>query len=309
MTARRVLRAPATVARAGSIRLRSRGWPDRSRLFVVGDTLGWALDDEAAYVSAVARRAGYLLAAPAWARFAAAPGRLPHEPLCGPRPDLDGLVPPRSVSRTSTAGPGHLGSPSSTARSRRSAAIPRGSRACRSPTGRWRRPCLVPGSIRRACTASRSASSSTASRRATPSCGGRPAELLGLPPDAFLVGSFQKDGVGLRDGLEPKSIKAPDVLVEALDLARREIGGLVVLLTGSRARLRTAGARAAWCALRPPAPSRSRRADGRVPRSRCVRRGLSAGGRAEERARVAWRPASHSSRAVPGRPPTSWSTG
>src|SRR5512144_2092609 len=70
MTVRRVLRAPAAVARAGSVRLRTRSWPDRSRLFVVGDALGWALDDEAAYVSGVARRAGYLVAPPVWARFA-----------------------------------------------------------------------------------------------------------------------------------------------------------------------------------------------------------------------------------------------
>jgi glycosyltransferase involved in cell wall biosynthesis len=55
---------------------------------------------------------------------------------------------------------------------------------------------------------------------------------LGLPDDAFVVGSFQKDGVGMEDGLEPKTIKAPDVLVEALDQAHTEIGELVVLLTG-----------------------------------------------------------------------------
>jgi len=55
---------------------------------------------------------------------------------------------------------------------------------------------------------------------------------LGLPRDAFVVGSFQKDGVGMGDGNEPKTIKGPDVLVEALDAARGELGELVVLLTG-----------------------------------------------------------------------------
>jgi glycosyltransferase involved in cell wall biosynthesis len=55
---------------------------------------------------------------------------------------------------------------------------------------------------------------------------------LGIADGAFVVGSFQKDGVGLGDGLEPKLVKGPDVLVEALALAHARIDGLVVLLTG-----------------------------------------------------------------------------
>jgi glycosyltransferase involved in cell wall biosynthesis len=53
-----------------------------------------------------------------------------------------------------------------------------------------------------------------------------------LPESAFVVGSFQKDGVGWGDGLEPKLIKGPDVLVEAAARAHAEIPELVVLLTG-----------------------------------------------------------------------------
>ena len=55
--------------RQAAIGRRTRDWPDRSRLFVLGDELGWALDDEAAYVTAVAREAGYALGPPSWARF------------------------------------------------------------------------------------------------------------------------------------------------------------------------------------------------------------------------------------------------
>ena len=55
---------------------------------------------------------------------------------------------------------------------------------------------------------------------------------FGLPESAFVVGSFQKDGVGWGDGLEPKLIKGPDVLVEAIARAHQEIPELVVLLTG-----------------------------------------------------------------------------
>jgi glycosyltransferase involved in cell wall biosynthesis len=55
---------------------------------------------------------------------------------------------------------------------------------------------------------------------------------LGLPEQAFVVGSFQKDGVGWRDGDEPKLIKGPDVLVEALRLLRERRPELHVLLSG-----------------------------------------------------------------------------
>ena len=55
---------------------------------------------------------------------------------------------------------------------------------------------------------------------------------LGLPETAFVVGSTLKDGVGFREGLEPKAIKGPDVLLEALERARSRIPELYVLLTG-----------------------------------------------------------------------------
>jgi glycosyltransferase involved in cell wall biosynthesis len=53
-----------------------------------------------------------------------------------------------------------------------------------------------------------------------------------LPESAFVVGSFQKDGVGWGEGLEPKLIKGPDVLVAAVARAREQVPELVVLLTG-----------------------------------------------------------------------------
>lgn len=55
---------------------------------------------------------------------------------------------------------------------------------------------------------------------------------LGLPGDAFVVGSFHKDGVGFDDGREPKAIKGPDVLLEALRLLKDRVPELHVLLTG-----------------------------------------------------------------------------
>jgi glycosyltransferase involved in cell wall biosynthesis len=55
---------------------------------------------------------------------------------------------------------------------------------------------------------------------------------LGLPETAFVVGSFQKDGVGWDEGLEPKLVKGPDVFVVALEWLRTYAPELHVLLTG-----------------------------------------------------------------------------
>jgi glycosyltransferase involved in cell wall biosynthesis len=55
---------------------------------------------------------------------------------------------------------------------------------------------------------------------------------LGLPESAFVVGSFQKDGVGWGEGLEPKLIKGPDVLLSVAELLRARIPELAFLLTG-----------------------------------------------------------------------------
>jgi glycosyltransferase involved in cell wall biosynthesis len=57
-------------------------------------------------------------------------------------------------------------------------------------------------------------------------------QALGIPQDAFVVGSFQKDGNGWGDGFEPKPIKGPDVFLRVIDAVRDRIPGLMVLLTG-----------------------------------------------------------------------------
>lgn len=54
---------------------------------------------------------------------------------------------------------------------------------------------------------------------------------LGIPDDALVIGSFQKDGIGWGEGKEPKMIKGPDLLVDAIERLRVEFP-VVVLLTG-----------------------------------------------------------------------------
>jgi glycosyltransferase involved in cell wall biosynthesis len=54
---------------------------------------------------------------------------------------------------------------------------------------------------------------------------------LGIPDGAVVIGSFQKDGVGWGDGMEPKLIKGPDVFLKAIEQVKRHVP-VVVMLTG-----------------------------------------------------------------------------
>jgi len=53
----------------------------------------------------------------------------------------------------------------------------------------------------------------------------------GIQPHHFVIGSFQKDGVGWGDGMEPKPIKGPDVLVAVAKALARDVP-VFVMLTG-----------------------------------------------------------------------------
>lgn len=57
-------------------------------------------------------------------------------------------------------------------------------------------------------------------------------EQFGVPQSAFVIGSFQKDGVGWDKGLEPKLIKGPDVFLSTIKLLKKDISELFVLLSG-----------------------------------------------------------------------------
>lgn len=55
---------------------------------------------------------------------------------------------------------------------------------------------------------------------------------LGIPDNAIVIGSFQKDGSGWGDGLTPKMVKGPDILCDALSILRNDVPELFVLLSG-----------------------------------------------------------------------------
>lgn len=54
---------------------------------------------------------------------------------------------------------------------------------------------------------------------------------LDIPSDSICIGSFQKDGMGWNEGLQPKFIKGPDIFLEVL-LALKSHFPIMVLLSG-----------------------------------------------------------------------------
>ena len=53
-----------------------------------------------------------------------------------------------------------------------------------------------------------------------------------IPESAYVIGSFQKDGIGWGPGLDPKPIKGPDIFIQTIKLLKRKIPNLYVFLTG-----------------------------------------------------------------------------
>ena len=53
-----------------------------------------------------------------------------------------------------------------------------------------------------------------------------------IPENAFCIGSFQKDGVGWEEGIEPKLIKGPDIFLEVISQLAHKNKNIYVLLTG-----------------------------------------------------------------------------
>jgi len=56
-------------------------------------------------------------------------------------------------------------------------------------------------------------------------------QKLGIPEDMICIGSFQKDGVGWEEGLEPKLEKGPDIFCEVLGKIKNDFP-VFILLTG-----------------------------------------------------------------------------
>jgi glycosyltransferase involved in cell wall biosynthesis len=228
---RRLAVPPTRLALRGLVGVGTRGWAPASRLFAVGEQSGWSVDEDARHVEAAARRLGYDVAPAAWARFAEKQAvfltshfqaltarwldsshRLGVAYMHGRSgtpgmPEFDTTFdalrrhPERFTRVQVTHSEMHELVLEAGVDPARVFRIPLGVDLERFPLG-----------------------GAEEKRRSR--------EALGLPASAFVAGSFQKDGVGWAEGLEPKLVKGPDVLVAALERLQALAPELAVLLTG-----------------------------------------------------------------------------
>jgi glycosyltransferase involved in cell wall biosynthesis len=211
--------------------VRTRSWAPASRLFAVGEGTGWSVDEDAKHVEAVARRLSYAVGPAAWARFAG-------DQSVFLTSHFEALT-PRWIDSSHRLGVAYLhgrpGTPGMPEFDRAFAALRRhaGRFACVQVTHAELHELVLEAGVEpeRVFRIPLGVDLEHFPLSA-PGARLRSRQMLGLPASAFVVGSFQKDGVGWEDGLEPKLIKGPDVLVAALERLHELVPNLAVLLTG-----------------------------------------------------------------------------
>jgi len=221
----------ARAAARGTIGLVTRSWPRHSRLFLVGEGSGWVIDHELAALSSTASALGYRVADPRLLRasrdqcafygsqftllvgpWSPPPHRLGAAYFHG-LPGTPGMPEFDECFRTLCEHHRELERLQVSHREIEELVLSSGI----DPAKVFRIPIGIEGSYFH------------------PPEPRRRDELraeLGFPPPAFVVGCFQKDGVGWGDGRQPKEIKGPDVLLQALELLRERVPELHVLLSG-----------------------------------------------------------------------------
>jgi glycosyltransferase involved in cell wall biosynthesis len=231
MTVRAVVAPPARLVARSLVRARTAGWPPHSRLFALGDRGGWSVDRDAELLTETARRLGVRVAAGQWARFATRQSvfltshfdaltprwlesshRLATAYLHG-RPGTPGAPEFDTAFEALRRNPDRVARVQVTHREMHDLVLSAGVEP--------ERVFVIPIGI-----------DLRHFPLTTPELKAEAREQLGLPASAFVLGSFQKDGVGWGEGLEPKLVKGPDVLVSALQHLRKDVPELHVLLTG-----------------------------------------------------------------------------
>lgn len=215
----------------GYVRARTRPWTDSSQLFAVGERTSWSVDEDARHLEATAQRLGYPVAPSGWARFA-------RNQAVFLASHFEALQ-PRWLETSHRLGTAYLhGRPGTPG-------YPEFDRAydtLRASADRFTAIQVTHGEMRDLVVAAGVEPASVhvirigidlehfSLRDATRRTAAR--DTLGIPHSAFVVGSFQKDGVGWEAGLEPKLVKGPDLLVAALERVAVDVDDLHVLLTG-----------------------------------------------------------------------------
>ena len=192
----------------------------RGRLFVVGDRLGWSIDDDRTRLVATAHRLGYGVGPNALLRFRRRQAVFQHNHF--------NVLQPRWLDTSHRLGlsyfhgrPGTPGYPE----------FDRAYEALRAYAMRVDRVQVTHTEMHELVVGA-----------------GVPAERvfkipigidlehfpLGAPrqTEKFVIGSFVKDGVGMAEGLEPKLLKGPDTFVAVVARVRERVPNLSVHLTG-----------------------------------------------------------------------------
>jgi glycosyltransferase involved in cell wall biosynthesis len=192
----------------------------RGRLFVVGDRLGWSIDDDRTRLVATARRLGYSVGSNVLLRLLRGQAVFQHNHF--------NALQPRWLESSHRIGlsyfhgrPGTPGYPE----------FDRAYEALRADAARVDRVQVTHGEMHELVLDA-----------------GVPAERvfkipigidlehfpLGAPRETerFVIGSFVKDGVGMTEGLEPKLLKGPDTFVAVVARVRERVPSLSVLVTG-----------------------------------------------------------------------------
>lgn len=229
--ARRLVAPVARPLRRAAVGLRTRAWSPHSRLFVVFDAAGWVLAYEARQLARIAESIGVQLGPEGWVKGVSGQSVFHLSQFTLLLHDFE-----RHGNRLGFAyfhgRPGTPGMPEFDAcfetMRRRHAEIDRVQVTNRAMEELVLETGMAPEKVHRVpigidvqAFPLRDAASRAAARRS-----------LGLPESAFVAGSFQKDGVGWGDGLEPKLIKGPDVLLTSAERLRERVPELMFLLTG-----------------------------------------------------------------------------
>ncbi len=191
-----------------------------SRLFVVGDRLGWSIDDDRDRLVATARRLGFKVAPNAALRVARRQSVFQHNHF--------NALQPRWLDSSHRLGlsyfHGRPGTPGYPEFDRAYAALEQHAQRIDrvQVTHAEMRELVVGAGV-------------PPERVFTIPIGVVLEQFPFAPPRSgggFVVGSFVKDGVGMDDGFEPKLLKGPDTLVAVVERLREHIPELSVLLTG-----------------------------------------------------------------------------
>jgi glycosyltransferase involved in cell wall biosynthesis len=191
-----------------------------SKLYVVGDRLGWSIDDDQARLTATARRLGYDVGANQLVRFARHQSVFQHNHF--------NALQPRWIASSHRLGlsyfhgrPGTDGYPE----------FDRAHEALRRHASRIDRVQVTHEEMRELVVAA-----GVPDDRVFKIPIGIDLERFLLAPErdgsVFVVGSFLKDGVGMADGFEPKLLKGPDTFLAVVSRLRESIPELAVFLTG-----------------------------------------------------------------------------